>query len=100
MSLTTGRQASVIPPSNFCASNPNGIDQVGWGRDLRWDPVTNDWIGDLSESYDSIVKRSGDHLIELVKRTYRVLRTRGLKGCYVYFADQTARVELDRLCVN
>ena len=53
-----GRLAPGIPPSNFWASDPNGLDQVGcvytaqgfefdyvgviWGRDLRWDPATTD----------------------------------------------------------
>ncbi len=57
-----GRLAPGIPPSNFWASDPNGINQVGcvytaqgfefndvgviFGRDLRWDPATEDWIGD------------------------------------------------------
>ena len=107
-----GRLAPDIPPSNFWASDPNGINQVGcvytaqgfefdyvgviWGRDLRWDRATNDWIGDSSESYDSIVKRSGDKFTDLVKRTYRVLLTRGLKGCYVYFEDETAHHHLDQ----
>ena len=83
-----GRLAPGIPPSNFWASDPNGIDQVGclytargfefdyvgliWGRDRRWDPATNAWIGDASRSHDSIVKRSGDQFTDLVKRTYRV----------------------------
>jgi DUF2075 family protein len=98
-----GRLAKGIPPSNFWASDPNGIDQVGcvytaqgfefdyvgviWGRDLRWDPAANDWIGDPSHSHDAIVKRSGDRFTDLVKRTYRVLLTRGLKGCYMCFED-------------
>jgi DUF2075 family protein len=29
----------------------------------------------------------GDDFAELVKRTYRVLLTRGMKGCCVYFED-------------
>jgi uncharacterized protein YndB with AHSA1/START domain len=98
-----GRLAAGIAPSNFWAFDINGIDQVGyvytaqgfefdyggviWGRDLRWDPATNDWIGDRSHSHDSIVKRSGDRFTDLVKRTYRVLLTRGLKASYVYFDD-------------
>ena len=106
-----GRLAPGIPPSNFWASDPNGLDQVGcvytaqgfefdyvgviWGRDLRWDPATNDWIGDPSHSHDSIVKRSGDRFTDLVKRTYRVLLTRGLKGCYVYFEDGATRLALE-----
>jgi uncharacterized protein len=105
-----GRLAPGIPPSNFWASDPNGINQVGcvytaqgfefdyvgviFGRDLRWDPATNDWIGDPSHSHDSIVKRSGDRFTDLVKRTYRVLLTRGLKGCYVYFEERDRRSTL------
>ncbi len=102
-----GRLAANVPPSNFWASNPNGINQVGCvytaqgfefdyvgvivGRDLRWDPGSSEWIGDPSESQDSIVKRSGKQFTELVKRTYRVLLTRGMKGCYVYFMDEQTR---------
>jgi hypothetical protein len=102
-----GRLAPGIPPSNFWASDPNGINQVGcvytaqgfefdyvgviWGRDLTWDPATNTWLGDSGHSHDSIVKRSGDRFTDLVKRTYRVLLTRGLKGCYVFFDDPGTR---------
>jgi hypothetical protein len=34
------------------------------------------------------VRRSKTAFLELVKNTYRVLLTRGMKGCYVYFADK------------
>ena len=90
-------------PSATGPVDPAGINQVGCiytaqgfefdyvgviiGRDLRWDPSSEEWIGDPSESFDSIVKRSGDRFTDLVKRTYRVLLTRGMKGCYVYFED-------------
>lgn len=105
-----GRLAANVPPSNFWASNPNGIDQVGCvytaqgfefdyvgvivGRDLRWDPASSDWIGDPSESQDSIVKRSGKQFTDLVKRTYRVLLTRGMKGCYVCFMDPATKAHV------
>jgi DUF2075 family protein len=105
-----GRLAANVPPSNFWASNPNGINQVGCvytaqgfefdyvgvivGRDLRWDPASSDWIGDPSESQDSIVKRSGKQFTELIMRTYRVLLTRGMKGCYVYFEDEATRRQI------
>lgn len=49
----------------------------------RWDEL----IRFLSLDLDSIVKRSGDRSTDLVKRTYRVLLTRGLKGCYLHFED-------------
>jgi hypothetical protein len=34
-----------------------------------------------------VVKRSGGKFAELVKNTYRVLLSRGMKGCYVHFMD-------------
>ncbi|HEX2541231.1 MAG TPA: DNA/RNA helicase domain-containing protein [Caldimonas sp.] len=99
-----GRLAKGIPKSNFWASDPGGIDQVGcvytaqgfefdyvgiiFGLDLRYDWEKNAWVGDKSQSHDSVVKRSGEQFLELVKNTYRVLFTRGIKGCYVHFMDQ------------
>ena len=46
----------------------------------------------------AIVKRSGDRFTDLVKRTYRVLLTRGVKGCYVYVEDATTRRKTPELC--
>ena len=105
-----GRPAPGIRPSNFRASDPNGLDQVGRvytaqgfefhyvgvirRRDLRWVLATNDWLGDPSHSHDAIVKRSGDRFTDLVKRTYRVLLTRGLKGCYFHVDDRRTRSRL------
>ena len=100
-----GRLADGIPQSGFWASNPGGINQVGciytaqgfefdyvgviFGTDLRWDPASESWAADAGSSHDSMVKRAkGDEFAELVKRTYRVLLTRGMKGCYVYFEDR------------
>jgi len=106
------RLAPGVPPAPFWASDPNGINQVGcvytaqgfefdyvgviFGRDLRWDPASQDWIGDSGASHDTIVKRSGDRFTDLVKRTYRVLLTRGMKGCYVYFEDEASRPRFER----
>ena len=93
--------------SNFWASDARGIDQVGcvytaqgfefdysgviFGRDLRFDPGAGQWKGDRGESRDPDVTRSGDSFLDLVKNTYRVLLTRGLKGCYVFFQDEATR---------
>jgi DUF2075 family protein len=101
-----GRLADGIPQERFWASDPRGINQVGciytaqgfefdyvgviFGRDLGWDPATESWIADPGSSHDSMVKRAkGDEFLELVKRTYRVLLTRGMKGCYVFFEDMS-----------
>jgi DUF2075 family protein len=95
-----GRLADGIPQERYWASDPRGINQVGciytaqgfefdyvgviFGRDLRWDPASESWIGDRSESRDRFVRPAlQDQFTDLVKRTYRVLLTRGMKGCYV-----------------
>jgi DUF2075 family protein len=98
-----GRLAKGIPKSDFWATEPEGIEQVGcvytaqgfefdyvgviFGLDLRWDPVASEWVGDKTESHDAVVKRSRDKFVSLVKHTYRVLLTRGMKGCRVAFLD-------------
>ncbi len=99
-----GRLAKGIPKETLWAHLPEGINQVGciytaqgfefdyvgviWGPDLRYSFEKNAWIGDRERSYDTVVKRSGDRFAELVKNTYRVLLSRGLKGCYVHFMDR------------
>lgn len=99
--------AEGIPKATEWAVDPAGINQVGniytvqgfefdyvgliFGRDLRYDPVKDLWLGDKSQSHDETVKRSKDEFIELARNTYRVLLTRGLKGCYIYFLDKDTR---------
>src|SRR5271157_343994 len=93
--------APGIPPASLWAYDPNGINQIGCvytaqgfefdyvgviiGEDLVYDLDGQKWHGNPSKSADSVVKRSGGKFTDLVKNTYRVLLSRGLKGCYVYF---------------
>jgi uncharacterized protein len=102
-----GRLGKGIPKSAFWASDPGGLDQVGciytaqgfefdyvgiiFGLDLRYDWDQNEWVGDKKKSHDTVVKRSNDQFLGLVKNTYRVLFTRGIKGCYVHFMDEGTR---------
>jgi DUF2075 family protein len=103
-----GRLAEGIPKSNFWASEPGGVYQVGCvytaqgfefdyvgvivGRDLRYDPEIQDWVGDYRESRDGLLTRMGRaNFTDFVKNTYRVLMTRGMKGCYVHFLDNETR---------
>lgn len=52
-------------------------------------------------SKDAVVKRSGDHFLRLLKNTYRILLSRGMKGCYVHFMDRdTARFVQSRMDVQ
>ena len=98
------RLAPGIPSASLWATDPNGINQIGcvyniqgfeldyigviWGRDLRYDLDDQTWVGDKTQSADSVVKRSKEQFVDLVKNTYRVLLSRGIKGCYVFFMDK------------
>ena len=60
-----------------------------FGRDLVYDAG---WRGNRKISQDSVVKKAPEEeFVNLVKQTYRVLLTRGMKGCYVYFEDAATR---------
>jgi DNA replication protein DnaC len=101
-----GRLAAGIPKEADWARDPGGIDQVGciytaqgfefdyagviFGPDLVWREGEG-WVGQRECSHDKVVKRSGDAFADLVKNTYRVLLSRGMKGCYVHFMDDETR---------
>jgi uncharacterized protein len=115
------RAREGIPKSYFWASEPGGIDQVGciytaqgfefdyagvvFGNDLVYRPREG-WVGRKEFSYDGGLKRgtSDEDFTRLVKNTYRVLLSRGLKGCYVYFTDEKTRdffeSRIDRLALE
>lgn len=101
--------APGIPKSHQWATDPGGLDQVGCvytaqgfefdyvgvivGRDVVY-RAREGWVGQPEFSHDTVVRRSGKEpaqFASLVKQTYRVLLTRGLKGCYVYFEDPATR---------
>lgn len=93
-----------VPKADYWAYDPAGLEQVGciytaqgfefdyvgiiWGKDLRYEPSLDDWLGDRAMSHDTPVRNAGDGFLALVKNTYRVLLSRGMKGCYVYFEDK------------
>jgi DUF2075 family protein len=97
--------APGIPKASLWAYDPNGVHQAGsiytiqgfefdyvgviFGPDLRYNPNLPGWEGHPESSADKNVKRAkGEKFPELIKNTYRVLLTRGMKGCYVYFMDR------------
>jgi phage repressor protein C with HTH and peptisase S24 domain len=98
------RLARGIPKATLWAYDPNGIDQIGcvytaqgfefdyvgviFGNDLVYDFDGQRWNGIKENSHDSAVRRAGDRAAELIKNTYRVLLSRGMKGCYVCFLDK------------
>ena len=93
-----------IPKANLWAYDPNGINQIGciytaqgfefdyvgviFGADLVYDLDIQQWIGRRENSADPVVSKSKDKFLELTKNTYRVLLSRGMKGCYVYFINK------------
>lgn len=96
--------APGIPKASLWAYESNGIDQIGcvytaqgfefdyvgviWGGDLTYNLDGQRWEGHPGRSFDNQVKRAQDKFAELVKNTYRVLLSRGMKGCYMYFLDK------------
>ena len=95
--------ARGIPPAPYWATDPGGMSQVGciytaqgfefdfagiiWGNDL----VIRDgvWAGQPSASRDTVVRRQvGAPFVDCVKNSYRVLMTRGMKGCFLYCVDR------------
>ena len=112
-----GHLAANIPSEKLWAYQSGGINQVGciytaqgfefdyvgviFGKDLVFDAKHAVWKGNPENSADSVVRRSGAQFLRNVKNTYRVLLSRGLKGCYVCFLDEQtehffrSRMELD-----
>lgn len=97
--------AKNIPKEVLWAYDPNGINQIGciytaqgfefdyagviFGNDLVYDFEKQKWIAKPENFADNVVKRnSGEKLVDYLKNIYRVLLTRGMKGCYVYFMDK------------
>ncbi len=98
-----------IPNSDFWASAKEGLEQVGcvytaqgfefdyvgiiFGPDLVYRSMDGGWVGQREESHDRVVRRgvTDAEFTRFVKSTYRVLLTRGLRGCYVYFMDAPTR---------
>jgi hypothetical protein len=102
---SAGRLAAGIPKSDYWAREPGGLEQVGciytaqgfeydyagviWGRDLVY-RSREGWVAQPEYSKDSVVRRGvrDGTFLSLVKNTYRVLLTRGLLGCAVFFEDE------------
>ena len=86
---------------------PEGIKQVGCiytaqgfefdyigvivGNDLKYDRERDCLVGNISATKDPTLKKGKANFDEYVKNIYRVLMTRGMKGCYVYFVDAEVR---------
>ncbi|WP_106769652.1 DUF2075 domain-containing protein [Paenibacillus faecalis] len=90
--------------SSTWAIHEDGIDQIGCvhtsqglefdyvgviiGNDLKYDPQSMLIYADYSEYKDTMGKRGlkndNEQLTALIKNIYKVLISRGMKGCYLY----------------
>ena len=86
------------------AYKPEGIKQVGCiytaqgfefdyigviiGPDLRYNKESKSLITDRNETKDPTLKRGKENFDTYVRNIYRVLMSRGMKGCYVYCCDK------------
>lgn len=93
-----------IPSASLWPYDPRAVNQIGSiytiqgfefdyvgviiGKDILYNFETNEWEGHPENSADSAVKRDSTKFLELIKNTYRVLLSRALKGCYIYFLDE------------
>ncbi|MGN7986241.1 DUF2075 domain-containing protein [Pedobacter sp. 22226] len=105
------------PPKGYVkwyewAYKPEGIKQVGCiyttqgfefdyigviiGPDLRYDAQTDSLYTDITATKDTTLKRGKKNFDDYVRNIYRVLMTRGTKGCYVYFVDDQVRQYFER----
>jgi DUF2075 family protein/DNA replication protein DnaC len=99
----------IKPPKGYVrwyewAYKPEGIKQIGCiytaqgfefdyigvivGPDLKYDKEHDCLVGNSKGTRDPVLQRSTERFDEYVKNIYRVLMSRGLKGCYVFFVDK------------
>ncbi|MFH1510382.1 MAG: DUF2075 domain-containing protein [Candidatus Woesearchaeota archaeon] len=99
----------INPPDGYVrwyewAYKPEGIKQVGCiytaqgfdfdyigvivGPDLIYDKDKDCLIANFEGTKDPTLRRGKERFGEYVRNIYRVLMSRGMKGCYVYFVDK------------
>ncbi|WP_026448954.1 DUF2075 domain-containing protein [Actinopolyspora mortivallis] len=100
------------PESYFWASDERGFGQVGCiytaqGFEYDWagviigpDLVRRDgqWVARREYSYDPAVRKAEEiHFAGLIRNTYKVLLTRGMRGVCVYSPDSETQEFLDHM---
>ena len=94
---------------------PNSIDEIGcihttqgydlnyvgviFGEEIDYDKETNQIIIDPSKHFDSNVQRgvTPEELKDYLINSYKVMMSRGIKGCYVYACNTTLKEYLSNL---
>ena len=99
------------------AYKPLGIEQVGCiytaqgfefdyagviiGEDLKYNPVSKQIFTDKSSCKDPVLRQNRQEAImtfdDYVRNIYRVLMSRGMKGCFLYICDENLRNYMKQL---
>ena len=98
------KPAKDIPPASLWPMDPRSVNQIGsiytiqgfefdyvgviFGGDLMYNFEKQTWEAHKENSSDVAVKQSKEGFINYIKNVYRVLLSRAMKGCYVYFLDK------------
>ncbi len=64
------------------------------GSDLVYRQSQGGWVANKTASSDSAIgnnRVAPQEALEYLRNTYKVLMTRGIQGCYVYFIDEETR---------
>jgi uncharacterized protein len=101
-----------VPASHFWASDRRGFGQVGCiytaqGFEYDWSGVIfgddfvrrgDSWVARRDRSHDGLVRRATDEEFPaLVRNTYKVLLTRGMKATAMYSVDPETHNFLERI---
>lgn len=102
------------------AYKPLGIEQVGCiytaqgfefdyagviiGEDLRYNPVSKQIFTDKTACKDPVLRQDRQEAImtfdDYVRNIYRVLMSRGMKGCFLYICDENLRNYMKQLLAD
>ena len=93
-----------IPKQAFWATQEGGFNQIGCvytaqgfefdyvgviiGKDMAYDFDLQRYVGHPENCYDTKSLKQSPEYLDMIKNVYRVLLSRGIKGCYVYFCDK------------
>ncbi|MGM1059899.1 DNA/RNA helicase domain-containing protein [Saccharothrix sp. Mg75] len=107
-----GKRVPDAPESHYWASDERGFGQVGCvytaqGFEYDWAGVIfgpdfvrrgDRWEAHPGHSHDPAVKKAeGAHFHNLIRNTYKVLLTRGMRGVCVYSTDAETQEYLEEL---
>lgn len=99
------------PESYYWASDPRGFGQVGCiytaqGFEYDWAGVIlgpdfvrrgDQWVSRREHSHDPAVKKADElHFDRLIRNTYKVLLTRGMRGVCLYSTDAETQAFLEK----